>query len=304
VPVISSDVIGASTVYYTAAANGIVPIWTGSEFSYLSFNSDISLTLNSTILASSTIVDVFGINNSGVLTIAAGPAWSSATPGSCSRGTGAGTTQLTRQNGVLTNAVSITLKNGSTTYSSIPAGQATYLGSIFGDSTAGQTSCYVSYGQSRKWGVWNAYNRKLIVMQAGDSTSSWVYTTNTVRPSNNNSANSISVFTGLAEENVNADFRQNLANGLLGLSQSFANTIGVGLNSTTTFSGYNGTIHGAENNLSGEGTGFNGPPSGSLIVLPSLGLNTLNCLENGGGGAQGIYQGGQANMQITASYLG
>src|SRR5208283_3530529 len=49
-----------------------------------------------------------------------------------------------------TNPHTITLINGGTTYASIPAGQATYLGSLAIDSVAGQTSCYVSYGQSRK----------------------------------------------------------------------------------------------------------------------------------------------------------
>jgi hypothetical protein len=72
-------------------------------------------------------------SNSGVPTIVTGPSWSagtagSITAGSCARGTGAGGTALSRVSGIYTNAVQITGRNGSTTYT-IAANLATYLGS-------------------------------------------------------------------------------------------------------------------------------------------------------------------------------
>jgi hypothetical protein len=297
-PVLSSDVTGASTVFYTAFESNLVPLWTGSEYSYLAFNSDLSLSLTSTILGSSSIVDVYAVNNSGALALGASPAWSNTTAGSCSRGTGAGTTQLARQNGIWTNAVSITLKNGSTTYSSIPAGQATYLGSIFGDSTAGQTSCTVSYGQSRKWGVWNAYNRKPILMLGGDSTSSWSYGTGTWRSSNNNSANTIQAFAGLAEETIIADFRQHVQMSNLGSSVP---SIGIGVNSTTSPSGKYSTV---VMTVNASGSAMQEELTALLANPPALGITQINMIEEGGGSNAPLFVGTQGGMQMAVSYLG
>jgi microcystin-dependent protein len=82
-----------------------------------------------------------------------GPAWSSLT----SRGTGAGTTELTRLNGFLTNKVQITGRNGSTTYT-IAANRATYLGTFQTDSGAAG-AVTDSFGTRN---LWNAYNLEVI----------------------------------------------------------------------------------------------------------------------------------------------
>ena len=59
-------------------------------------------------------------NYSGAVTLGTGPAWNTTTPGSSARGTGAGTTELQRQNGLWANKNVITLRNGATTYSTSP----------------------------------------------------------------------------------------------------------------------------------------------------------------------------------------
>jgi hypothetical protein len=292
-PVINVDVAGATSVYYTPVSSNLVPVWSGSAWNYLPFSGDITLTLNSTVLGSSAIADVFAINNAGALAIGTGPSWSSSTPGSCSRGTGSSTTQLVRTaNGLWTNAVVITLHNGATTYASIPIGQATYLGSLFGDSTSGQTSCYVTWGQSRKWGVWNAYNRRNILMQAGDPTATWNYGTATWRPSNNNAANLITTFTGLAEEPVTAQHIEWCA-----IFNATAN-IGIGVNSTTAPTGRQGQFQ-----ASGTGGSLYEEVSAWTTLAPSLGLNQLYCLEIVSAGNIN-FAGTQAHMLLSASYLG
>lgn len=118
---------------------------------------------------------------------------------------GAGTTELDLLKGLLVNKVSMTARNGATTYS-VGAKSGLLLGSILIDGSAGQVTCHVSYGQSRKWGISNKYNRRCIVLKAGDSTASWNYDTTTFRPSNNSTANSITIFSGIAEETY--DFTQ------------------------------------------------------------------------------------------------
>jgi hypothetical protein len=237
-PVIANDAVAATAIIYTPFMGNLVPIFSGSSFVPIVF-SELTLTLTSG-QAANTIYDVFIFNNAGSLTLVTGPAWQNSGAGAGARGTGAGTTQLSRLNGLWVNTVQISGKNGGNTYT-IPANQATYLGSIFIDASAGQVSCYRSYGQSRKWGVWNAYNRVPIIMQAGDSTSSWVYSTGSVRPSNNNTANSITTFAGLAEEVISVTFNQVVTGtSALANTSTAVGQLGIGWDSTTNFSGGGG----------------------------------------------------------------
>jgi len=155
-PVMTSDQVSKTAVYYTPYNGNLVPIYNGTSFTPIEF-SELTLTLAAQH-ATNTIYDVFVWSESGVMTIGTGPAWDTSTAGSGDRGTGASTTEITRINGVLVNSVSATMRNSSTTYS-VGANLATYVGSILIDGSAGQVTCHTSYGQSRKWSVWNAYNR-------------------------------------------------------------------------------------------------------------------------------------------------
>ena len=104
-PVMTSDVVNTSTVYYTP--------YIGNEATYSTPNalhnhtfSETTLTLTSTINPAGHIYDVF-LNNpedNTPLIICTGPAWASLT----SRGTGAGTTELTQFDGMWVNATLIT----------------------------------------------------------------------------------------------------------------------------------------------------------------------------------------------------
>lgn len=275
-PVIPGDVIAASAIYYTPFVGNLVPIYNGSSFTPTVF-SEVSLSLVSQH-AASTIYDVFAFNNGGVVTIATGPAWNTSTAGSGSRGTGAGTTQLSRLSGVWVNTVSMTGRNGATTYT-IPASQGTYLGSISIDSSPGQVTCHRSYGQSRKWGVWNAYNRVPIIVKGGDSTASWSYSAPGFRPSNNNTANSIQTFAGLAEEMLDLSyyFRWNVVT--LTTNQSTSISSAIGFNSTSASSGLVGNTQ----------FSFGAGVSGNFALLgtvparytapPLIGINTITALE-------------------------
>lgn len=301
-PIIPSDVIGAGAVIYTPYVGNLIPIYNGSSFVPTVF-SELTLTL-STSQASNTIYDVFAFNNSGVVTLVTGPAWSSSAAGSGSRGTGSGTTQLSRVNGILVNAVQITGRNNATSYT-INASLATYLGSIFIDATAGQVTCHRSYGQSRKWGVWNCYNRNPVILQAGDSTASWAYSTNTIRPSNNNTANSLTVFAGLQEFQPTISFTQyvNAAGG--NLSTNIQYKVGVGWNSTTAFSGTNG--NNVQNGGSSGGFALTTQYIGQSFYIPSpiLGVGVATSLEvTSAAQNSATYLGTSSNMNMTASWVG
>jgi hypothetical protein len=294
--VLNTDTIAATTVYYTPYTGILVPIYNGTTFIPTSIVSQLSIGLVAAHAANN-IYDFFVFSLSGTPTLGTGPSWSagssgSITPGSCARGTGAGGAALSMLSGINTNAVSMTMTYGpSGATTAVAANKATYVGSIYMDGTNGQVSCYLSWGQSRKCGIWNAYNRVPIVLNAGDSTSSWTYATNTFRPSNNNTANSLTTFCGLAEEFAQLSFTQQFEQ-TAGSTNTQA--VGVGYNSTSSASGANGAT---------------GSVSSSFLTItalydapPSLGINTVTSLEKSSGGT--TFDGTQTNMLLRAQWRG
>lgn len=275
-PLPTSDQSAKTAVYYRPHVGNLIPIPNGTTFAVREF-SELTLTLV-TNHVSNGIYDVFAFDDAGEIRIGTGPVWNTVTAGSGARGTGAGTTELDVLKGLLVNKVAITARNGSTTYS-VAAASAIYLGSLYIDGTAGQVTCHVSYGQSRKWGVWNAHNRETIIMQAGDPASTWVYSTNTIRPSNNSSVNSVSVFSGLPE-GVEITFTQTVEGGQGSTSnQVLARWIsGIGWNSTTAMSGQKGI---AQVRIDGSSvSNLNDHTStAQYIPGPVIGVNTATCLE-------------------------
>lgn len=295
-PVITGDVAATSTVYYTPDVGALVPVYNGSSFTPTEF-TELTLTLTASH-ALSTIYDVFIFSNAGVLTLFTGPAWSNSAAGVGARGTGGSTTQLARAHGLYTNAVAITGRNGATTYS-VGANLATYLGSIMIDGVAGQISCHRTYGQLRKWGVWNAFNRKPTIMKAGDPTASWSYLTNTLRPANGSANNSLQIFAGLAEEV--ADLAAAIyVGGSLTNNQTTKGQVGIGYNVTSSAASRVGQT--LFTNSSGGNVVFNISIAASAKALPWLGFNTVTLLESGLGADVATWSGTEAFMALTAQY--
>lgn len=293
-PVITTGVTAGTAVYYTPFRGNLLPLYDGTQFNPTVF-AELTLTLVSNHLASA-IYDVFGFNNSGSPQIATGPAYATSSAGSGARGTGAGTTELARVKGLLVNANSMTARNGSTTYT-IDVNKGTCLGSIFIDAAAGQITCHKTYGQSRKWSIFNVYNRVTNILRAGDSNPSWNNNNSGVfAMSNNNAANKITIFTGLAEELVFLDFTQNISGSSTSATQAFN---GIGVNSTSTASGSTGT----QSFQATAGTG--GTMLARHTVLPTIGINDISMLEQPGNvGGTRTYTGTEANMLMTARWMG
>lgn len=293
-PVLASDVSAGTAVYYTPDKGALVPISDGSTVTMREF-SEMTLTLNSNHVASA-IYDVFVFMDGTTMRIGTGPAWNTATAGAGARGTGAGTTQLSRLKGLYVNTVQITARNGATTYT-VAANAGIYLGSIYMDGTNGQLTCHRSWGQSRKWGVWNAYNRKMIILKAGDSTASWTYNSATIRQSNGAAGNKLTVFCGLAEELIHARFASNAGT----TDNEDEYRCGIGWNSTTAFSGYVGGFDGFADTAGSKRVSV----TAQYIAAPSLGINNVNALEQAAGATSidAIY-GGEDDFLLTAHYEG
>jgi len=297
-PVVTGDVTAATAVYYTPFVGNLVPIYNGTTMIPTEF-SELTLSLVASH-AANIIYDLFVFSNSGVLTLVSGPAWSVSTAGSGARGSGASTTQLTRIKGMWVNAVSITGRNGSTTYS-IGANLATYVGSMYMDGSNGQLSVHGTFGQSRKYGLWNAYNRSPITVKAGDATASWTAggtQGGTLRPANNATANSITLFSGLPEEGVAVSYLQRFS-AAPGGSATVGLQSGIGFNSTTAASGTNPYTFLTAGAVAAFSIGLEN--TARYDAVPFLGINVVTALE-GSTPSNPSVQGTEANMALTAMW--
>lgn len=299
VPIISSDVTAAASFFYTPYRGNLCPIYDGTAFTLYPF-SELTMTLATQHTAGG-IYDVFGFLDAGSMIVGTGPVWTTLTVGSGARGVGAGTTELQQVKGIWTNAVSITARNGATTYT-VAANQGTYLGTMYMNTGSnGQVTCQVSYGQSRKFGIWNAYNQEDIQLRAGDATASWGYNTATVRASNGSANNSSTILIGLPTRIYNA-CNQYINTSSASLSV-VAGQIGIGWNVTNAFSGYagrGGVYVSAGTTVQGD---FN--VRGEYSLVAPIGLHTATmCEKNTNGNATSNFNGTEASMLMTNQWLG
>ncbi len=285
-PVMTTDTTGATSVYYTPYQGNIVPIYDGANMQSYSFGQ-LTMSLNTSNQTNGNIYDLFVFLNSSVVTIGAGPAWSSST----SRGTGAGTTELEQIDGLWVNKNSITLKNSSASYSSIPVGEATYLGSVYMTAN-GQTGMQfqpspASGGSDNALGLYNAYNRVTVASRSVDSTADWSYNSTTWRAANGSSSNRINWLDGLQQSFVRADY-QVQANAGSG-NVAFAS---IGLDSTTT---PQTTVYGVNESVV---TNIRS----AADIPPQLGLHYVQALESTEVGSVTYYSyaGSYPVMQLKA----
>jgi hypothetical protein len=209
-PVMAADATAQTTVRYDCYLGNGVPVWNGSFFVVLSITScEVTMGLDAGVphIASGSLYDVFAISNGGALAICAGPAWSS----SSSRGSGAGTTQITQTNGGLwTNANALTHcwggASGTTDFGMIAASQGTYLGTF--DATAnGQTGMQfktapAAGGSANVLALWNAYNRLPVTSLERDSNSANTNSSTTPRSLDNSTSNRVTMIDGLGQSRV------------------------------------------------------------------------------------------------------
>lgn len=291
-PVITSDQASKTVVYYTPDTHNAFPIIKNGEYHAVYF-AEPRLVLSSAHSANG-IFDVFGVETNGEAHIVTGPNWTagtsgSVTAGSCARGTGPGSTELTRIGGMQVNRWGLTgLNDNGPTY--VPPLTGVYLGSIFMDGSSGQVTCHRSYGKSRKWGLWNNYGRRPLVLKAGDSGGfTDTYGSATIRPANNDSTISLTTFSGL-ETAFDANLTQTLGTG------GGACSVGIGINSTTAYSGMRGSC----NNLGGTSVLT---LLGAYVSAPLLGINTVTSLESGNA-SNPVFNGGESNHLLRARWDG
>lgn len=271
-PVMTGDVTAATTVYYDSYVGNQVPV--GATLQNLTIGSnEISFGLSTSHVISGSIYDVFGKNNSTILTACIGPAWSSGT----SRGTGAGTTQIDRTNaGIYTNTNSLTHcyggSSGTTDYGTIAAHAGTYLGSFYATAN-GQTGQMFgpdvgSGGASSIVGLCNPYNNVHIRSVSIDTTATWMYSTAMWRPANNSNLNRISWLDCTGNSQIDASYTILCNN----ISANYCN-VGVSIDAV---SGSPSGISGGNNDSASQ------LAAGSSVI--SLGFHFAQAMEYQSGG--------------------
>ncbi len=180
-PVMSADVVGATTVFYDCYAGKGVPYYNGTADLWGSIGGcEISTALQASGTGALNGADVFDVFYDGVhicvATNGAGAGWSGDTGGSVTA-RGSGYSSVHNVRGYVTNAKKLlNCYNGTINEGTINIDKGTYLGSLF-TTAAGQTSVQfkppsVAGGTANVVGLWNAYNREMTTSMMQDSSSS------------------------------------------------------------------------------------------------------------------------------------
>jgi hypothetical protein len=197
-PVTTSDVTGATTVYFTPYGGNFISLYTSSAWQLYTF-AELSIAVPAT---TSTMYDLWAVDSGGAVTLAT-TAWTNDT----------------------TRATAIAFQNG--VYCKSGALGNRYLGSFRTTGVSGQTEDSLA-----KRYVWNYYNRIGRPMIAIDAAASWNYTTATFRQANANVANQLDMVIGVSENSVSARIFSSSSN----TTATVAAVVGIGLDSTTVTS--------------------------------------------------------------------
>jgi hypothetical protein len=267
-PVMTTTQSAKTTIYYTPYVGNQIPLGDGvSAFTMTTF-SELSVATTDTTkspaaVGASQVLDWFVWLDGSTLRLSHGPAWTNDT----TRSSG---TQLTRVNGIWWNNQSIT--NGPA------AGRGTYVGT-----TRSNASSQLDWimggvgvgGVAGFFGVWNAYNRRLVATRSSDSTASWTYSSSTWRSANASDNMRASFVTGLAEDAFLARYQLRVATGGGGIV-----TTGIGLDVTNAITdGAVGVV----------GLNMDVAVPAILFGQPILGTHFIQAVERVSGGSPSFY---------------
>ncbi len=170
VPVTTSDVTAAETLYCTPYKGNRIALYDGTNW-----NMRTSAEMSIDVPDVTNCHDVFCYDNAGTPTLEV-LAWTSTT---------ARATALTTQNGVLVKTGALTRR---------------YLGTFY-STTAGNGQIEDSVANRYLWNYYNRVRRPMIRLE---TTSSWTYSTSTPQQANASTSNQLNFVIGVSEEAVTA----------------------------------------------------------------------------------------------------
>jgi hypothetical protein len=262
-PVMTSSQAGKTVIYYTPYIGNRLPIYNGTIMVPTAFTELANITTNSATgnaglaaVAANSNYDLFAWSNGGTPTLTRGPAWTSDTL----RGTGAGTTELEKVDGIWTNKNAIANGPGArlgTYVGTVRSDLANQINFILGGSGAG--------GVAAVLGVWNAYNRIDVRGLIASSSGSWSYSTAAWRSAGGSDTMRVSLVAGQPEDF--ASFNYSAMAFDTGTGYAVA---GIGQDSTTVMSGRG--VQGSATSVIG------GNPIGEHVSQP-MGYHYFQALE-------------------------
>lgn len=241
-PITSTDVTGATILYYTPYNGATVALFNGVNWLLVPF-VQISASLSG--LSASTVYDVFGVMNSSGSIKLEFVAWTNDT----------------------TRAVAISIQNGIDVKSTDP--RRRLLGTIRTTTSAGTTEDSIA----RRF-ISNRYNDVPRTMSVTDPTATWVYSTATWRQANANTANQLDFVCCVARPTWA------IVNGCL-VSTSSAGAgaaVGVGLDTIPAVS--NATLY-QQASIPPTITGNSYNPTALYIGTPGAGRHFIAWIEYG-----------------------
>lgn len=200
-PVTTSDVTGATTIYCVPYKGNSIDLYNGTKWEKL-YSAQFSLALGT--LTSGTPYDVFCYNNAGTPTLEFA-AWTDSTNRTPAF-------DLVRQDGVWCKSGALTRR---------------YMGTFY------TTSTTTTEDSAAKRYLWNNNNRVTKNLRATDTTGSWDYTILTWRQANASAVNQVEFICGLAEDMVHVKRTAKASS-----STGQIMYAGVGLDTTTTYTGF------------------------------------------------------------------
>ena len=258
-PVTTSDVTGATSIYYTPYLSNVICLWDGNVWKPVEF-AEVTLALGT--LTSAKPYDVFGYLSSGALA-----------------------TELLAWTSDTTRATAVTLQDGR--YCKSGAKDRLYLGTFYttATTTTEDSGGFSTTNVGGKRFLWNMYNRVPRWMGVKDTTDSWSYLTNTIRQARATAGNKIELIVGQSEDVVCA-----VARGVVYIQSngSVAAKSGVGIDSTTTFSG---TVQGGYNS---NNVALYAPVSGDYQGMLAVGYHYISWNESGSNAGTSTFLGDNA----------
>lgn len=291
VPVMTSDAVNATVLYYAPYAGQSVPVFdpaTNAFFQQDVGASGLSMNLNGTTgQLSGHVYDVFAETvDSGSVELCTGPAWTSTS----ARGSTAAIAQV---NGIWTNAGTVTCQHNAASFT-CPAFMCTYVGSLYATAN-GKTT--MQFGPDSHAGgngnclcLYNAYNQVPTVSASLDSNAAYTYTATTWRAMDNSggalNGNSVSVLDGLGQMAIYAE-ASSLTKGNTGASANAAK-IGVDVNSTSATPTY------SAQNAANQSVSI----TSTLRSTPVFGLWYAQGMEATSTSVSAVTFGGSGNLQV------
>jgi len=247
-PVTTSDVTGATSIYYTPYVSNVITLWDGYRWHPIEF-SEYTLALGT--LSSGKPYDVFAYLSSGALACEV-LVWTNDT----------------------TRATAITIQDGR--YCKSGDKTRLYLGTFY--TTATTTTEDSEGGTTTQVGgkryLWNMYNRVRRSLRVVDTADSWTYSTASWRRADGASAgsNEVAYVTGLNTDAV----RATLNAGAYSKSIVSATYSGIGVDSGTAPSGLT-----AEAFTESNAVGITALHTAHFVGMPGVGRHFLAWLEKG-----------------------